>query len=44
MKHNLLRMIIGIGVATGLLGLLETVAYATEPLERIGANHSEPQR
>lgn len=41
MKHTILRLTVAFGAATGLLALLETVAYA-DP--RIGANHSEPQR
>ena len=44
MKRNILRIVVSIGVATGLLGLLETIAYAAgDPLERISGNHSEPQ-
>ena len=42
MKRNILRIVVSIGVATGLLGLLETIAYAAgDPLERISGNHSE---
>lgn len=37
MKRNLIRLVVGFGLATGIIGLVETVAYA-----RIGANHSEP--
>lgn len=41
MKRNVLRLMVGFGLATGLLGLFETVA-AAEP--RVGLNHSAPER
>jgi hypothetical protein len=43
-KRQILRLTVAFGVATGLLTLLETVAYAEVEPFRIGLNHSEPQR
>ena len=44
MKHNILRLAVAFSIATGLLGFLETVAYAGDGAERLSPNHSEPQR
>ena len=45
MRQNVLRLAVAFGVATGLLGFVQTVAYAAGDVnDRIGTNHSEPQR
>lgn len=44
MKRTLLRLTVAFGAATGLLTLMDTVAFADVEPFRIGANHSEPQR
>ena len=39
MKRRIMRLLVVMATATGLVGLISTAAYA-----RITANHSEPMR
>jgi len=45
MRKRMFRVAVAFGVATGLLGLVQTVAYAAgDEGIRIGTNHGEPER